>query len=278
MGKQQAFIDLARAGGSRQDFIDLAASFGLHDPGKALMIHDMMMSGALQSELKHGGIASLAPRSGYARGGWSPGVGRDERGYQSTHPSFQGGGGGGGGATIETPVIDRSNVNVEPISTTGQNQYLNKFGVGINRNKSYAAGLLSLEDLMEGSIKPDIYAGYTGDNFNISGQKTKDMTGVDASTMIGPVNVTGSYQDYDGDVNKNISATSNLGGVDFGVNYDFENKPTFGASLNTDNFSGGVTYDGKPKAMFSFSKKLEPRPKILGKNYAEGGLAGILEV
>ena len=59
MGKRQAFIDLARAGGSRQDFIDLAASFGLHDPGKALMIHDMSMSGALQSELKHGGLAGI---------------------------------------------------------------------------------------------------------------------------------------------------------------------------------------------------------------------------
>ena len=68
MDKRQAFIDLAKAGGSRQDFIDLAASFGLHDPGKALMIHDMMMSGALQSELKHGGIASLAPRKGYESG------------------------------------------------------------------------------------------------------------------------------------------------------------------------------------------------------------------
>ena len=68
MVKRQAFINLAKAGGSRQDFIDLAASFGLHDPGKALMIHDMMMSGALQSELKHGGIASLAPRKGYESG------------------------------------------------------------------------------------------------------------------------------------------------------------------------------------------------------------------
>ena len=71
MDKRQAFINLAKAGGSRQDFIDLAASFGLHDPGKALMIHDMMMSGALQSELKHGGIASLTPRRmiKYAQGG-----------------------------------------------------------------------------------------------------------------------------------------------------------------------------------------------------------------
>ena len=59
MDKRRAFIELAARGGSRQDFIDLAASFGLHDPGKALMIHDMMMSGALPSELKHGGLAGI---------------------------------------------------------------------------------------------------------------------------------------------------------------------------------------------------------------------------
>ena len=39
MGKRQAFIDLARAGGSRQDFINLANSYGVHDPFEAnLMI------------------------------------------------------------------------------------------------------------------------------------------------------------------------------------------------------------------------------------------------
>ena len=37
IGKRQAFINLARAGGSRQDFIDLAASYGIQDPFKALM-------------------------------------------------------------------------------------------------------------------------------------------------------------------------------------------------------------------------------------------------
>ena len=59
MGKRQAFIDLARAGGSRQDFINLANSYGIQDPFKELMIHEMMMSGALPSELKHGGIAGI---------------------------------------------------------------------------------------------------------------------------------------------------------------------------------------------------------------------------
>ena len=64
MGKRQAFIDLARRGGSRQDFIDLAASYGVKDPFEALTIHDMLMSGALPSDLKHGGIAGLTPRRG----------------------------------------------------------------------------------------------------------------------------------------------------------------------------------------------------------------------
>jgi hypothetical protein len=68
MGKRQDFINLAKAGGSRQDFIDLAASHGVHDPAEALTIFDMLMSGALPSELKHGGIASLAPRKRYAQG------------------------------------------------------------------------------------------------------------------------------------------------------------------------------------------------------------------
>ena len=64
MGKRQDFINLAKAGGSRQDFINLANSYGAKDPFEALTIYDMLMSGALPSELKHGGIASLAPRRG----------------------------------------------------------------------------------------------------------------------------------------------------------------------------------------------------------------------
>ena len=71
MGKRQAFIDLYRSGNaSRQDYINLANSFKAKsldvpiDPLKQLLIHEMMMSGALPSELKHGGIAGLTPRRG----------------------------------------------------------------------------------------------------------------------------------------------------------------------------------------------------------------------
>jgi hypothetical protein len=72
MGKRQDFIDLYRSGkGTRQKYIDLSGH-GFRkkstavpvDPLKQLMIYEMMMSGALPSELKHGGIASIAPRRG----------------------------------------------------------------------------------------------------------------------------------------------------------------------------------------------------------------------
>ena len=59
MGKRQDFINLAKAGGSRQDFINLANSYGVHDPAEALTIYDMLMSGALPSELKHGGVVGI---------------------------------------------------------------------------------------------------------------------------------------------------------------------------------------------------------------------------
>jgi hypothetical protein len=163
-------------------------------------------------------------------------------------------------------------------SFTGNFNQLDKLGLQARNKNLYAAGLLSIEDVMKGDIKPDIYAGISGDNFNIEGQKTKDMTGLYGNTSIGPVNVQGSYQDYDGDVNKTIGASYTFpNNVQVGANYDFQGNPTFGASYNTDNFSGGLTYDGEPKAMFNFSKVLEPRPKyIFGKS--KGGLAGILGV
>jgi len=71
MGKREDFIRLSASGGaSRQDYIDLANFYkrksmqGVHDPFRELTIFDMLQSGALPSELKHGGIASLAPRRG----------------------------------------------------------------------------------------------------------------------------------------------------------------------------------------------------------------------
>ena len=81
MGKREDFINLYNSvKATRQDYIDLSGhgfkkkSLAVPiDPLKQLLIHEMMMSGALPSELKNGGIASLmqAPRrmTNYAYGG-----------------------------------------------------------------------------------------------------------------------------------------------------------------------------------------------------------------
>jgi hypothetical protein len=56
------FKDLGKAGGSRRDFQNLyfkMKSQAVPIDLKELMIHEMMMSGALPSELKHGGLAKI---------------------------------------------------------------------------------------------------------------------------------------------------------------------------------------------------------------------------
>ena len=67
MGKStQDWRDFMKSGPSTQDIRDFyfrrKSMQGVLNPFKELTIFDMLQSGALPSELKHGGIASLAPR------------------------------------------------------------------------------------------------------------------------------------------------------------------------------------------------------------------------
>jgi hypothetical protein len=59
----EMFRDLGKAGGSRKDFQNLYFKMKSQavpiDPFRELTIHEMMMSGALPSELKHGGLAGI---------------------------------------------------------------------------------------------------------------------------------------------------------------------------------------------------------------------------
>ena len=68
MGKStQDWRDFMKSGPSTQDIRDFyfrSKSTAVPIDLKQLLIHEMMMSGALPSELRHGGIASLAPRRG----------------------------------------------------------------------------------------------------------------------------------------------------------------------------------------------------------------------
>ena len=61
-GRSKDYKKLYAMGASTQDFRNLAKYGimpGVLDPFKELRIQDMMMSGALQSELKHGGLAGI---------------------------------------------------------------------------------------------------------------------------------------------------------------------------------------------------------------------------
>ena len=76
MGKStQDWRDFMKSGPSTQDIRDFyfrrKSMQGVHDPFKELTLLDMLKSGAFARDLKHGGIASLAPRrmTNYAYGG-----------------------------------------------------------------------------------------------------------------------------------------------------------------------------------------------------------------
>ena len=182
-------------------------------------------------QFAEGGLAGIlqAPRRGYARGGpqdWGQEAAAKEQGSANVPASNP----YSDVAQRETRDLNwrnqgrveldrvvelfdkkyntRTGTEVTPIqSFTGNLNQLDKLGLQARNKNLYGAGLLSIEDVMKGDIKPDIYAGYSGDNFNIEGQKTKDMTGLYGNTSIGPVNVTGSYEDFDGNINKNIGAS-----------------------------------------------------------------------
>ena len=242
MGKRQAFIDLARAGGSRQDFINLANSYGIQDPFKELMIHEMMMSGALQSELKHGGIASLAPRSGYARGGWSPGVGRDERGYQSSHPSYGGGGGDGQGVITE-------NVIKSPIIDTGRTDY--NFNLGkesLSPSFAFKYSPAKLANLRARIYNQNLLE---SDDINIEG---------DLSGTIGPVNYNTQFTDQG-------FGNTNLNYGNFSANIDPNKNYNLSYQTNRDGVNTGARYDSDGNLMFT-----------AGIKFNKGGLAGVLNL
>ena len=64
-------------------------------------------------------------RIGFNQGGWSPGAGRDDRGYKSDHPSHGGGGGGNKNKSVYIPPV------IKDAGKTGIiNLGLNKLGMG----------------------------------------------------------------------------------------------------------------------------------------------------
>jgi hypothetical protein len=253
MGKRQAFIDLYRAGGGRKDFIALANSYGVKDPFEALTIYDMLMSGALPSELKHGGIASLAPRKRYARGS---GRGRQDPMGGFAHQSAQemreaapdqfGGGmnishGGGEG--------QNNNVISSPITNTGRTNY--DFNLGDNAlSPSFA---FKYSPAKAANLRARIY------NQNLSESDDINVDG-SLSGTVGPVDYNTQFTDQGlGDTNLNYN--------NFSANIDPNKNYNIGYQTNRDGWNTGVNYDSDGRLMAT-----------IGTSFNKGGLAGILEV
>jgi len=157
-------------------------------------------------------------RIGFEEGGWSPGVGRDEQGYQSTHSSFEGGQGDGnnqgntGGITqlVDTDLISTSpsaEINYSP------NQLAQLHARLYNKNV-LTDDDIKLEGDVTGGIGPIDY----GINFTDEG-----VTG--SNVEMGPLNV-----DIDPNKNiRNISFDQDLGNFNFQGNTDLEN---YGLGVN----------------------------------------------
>ena len=250
MGKRQDFIDLYKSGlGTRQKYIDLSGNYfrrksmqGVHDPFKPLTILDMLKSGAFARDLKHGGIASLAPRSGYAEGGWSPGAGRDERGYQSSHPSYGGGGGDGQGVTTE-------NVIKSPIIDTGRTDY--NFNLG---NESLSPSFaFKYSPAKAANLRARIY------NQNLLESDDVNVEG-DLSGTIGPVDYSTQFTDQG-------FGNTNLNYGNFSANIDPNKNYNVNYQTNRDGVNTGARYDSDGNLMFT-----------AGIKFNKGGLARILNL
>ena len=174
------------------------------------------------------------------------------------------------------------------MGNTGQ---IDKLGFSTNIKNLIASGRISLEDALTGNFRPDIDFNYAGNNFNIAGQKRGDVKNLQANALIGPANIHGSVTNVDGNINKTIGATTNLRGVNLGVNYDFKGSPILGASYNKGNMSGnldhtlgggtnvGIGYN-TDNTNYGISHGPDGTQLKFGVKYKynKGGLAKILEV
>jgi len=217
-------------------------------------------------------------RIGFNQGGWSPGAGRDDSGYKSDHPSYGGGEGGNSPVSSGPPVSSGGgNLNLSPVVTYNPSNQIENIGLRGNIGKLVAAGVIDLEDaITTGNIDPTIAANLNLGNLDLSAINSPDQTGILASGAIGPVNVGGSYQDFgEYGTSKNIGATAQLGNLNIGANYDFENKPNVGVNYNDPDsgWSGGVSYnfEGKPEGRIELKKTFKKGGRV---GYDIGGLTG----
>ena len=213
-------------------------------------------------------------RIGFEEGGWSPGVGRDEQGYQSTHSSFEGGQGDGnnqsntGGITqlVDTDLM-RTDPNVE-------------INYDFKKLPLYLQAKLHNKNLL------------TEDNINLDGQVGGSAGLVDYGINFTDEGVTGSNVgtgpfEAHIDPNKNIDLgyTGNIGGYDINARTNLQDAASLSASKN--GWDIGLTHNPEgTNAMVNWSTQFgQPEQPvnalsyddlIYGQNLRYGGLAGLL--
>ena len=255
----------------------------------------------------HGGLAHILQvprkryakgRTGFEKGGWSPGVGRDDKGYKSDHGSYSGGDGhvdrGWQTYAIEPPTDTTSydggpKLNIHPTVTweqgkglfTDDTQVPVDLGFAANTKRARLLANLNLRNLYEseaedinslsdikGLLEPSIDFRTHLAGIDVNAYKNKNIDAYNLGTTVGPVDL--SYQDINSQKKGDISYANDNFKVGATTNFDDLNKVDFSYNPN-DWFSVGGTLDdeGKYDVGLKISKKW-------GGN--KGGLAGILEV
>ena len=199
-------------------------------------------------------------RTGFAEGGWTPGAGRDESGYQSDHGSYSGGdnnnGGGGGGKKISN-FIDTSN--------------LTSMSPEVSANYSPAEWM---------AIKGRLFNTGLTDNDNI---ETEANISGDLGNFNYDINL-----DQEGNKNYNLGYENNIKGYDVAANTDLNNT-NFSVGKNGYNFTGSTGEDGnniglsktwsfgqEPQQTVNRRTLKQENPDLIYGQMRNGGLAGLL--
>ena len=150
-------------------------------------------------------------RTGFAEGGWTPGAGRDESGYQSDHGSYSGGDNNGGDKKNNILKNNYLDVKTDIVKTDPSINFNLKSPLDIAKLRATIGNrnLLDNDDLaVEGDFTTNIGPVDTTTAFTEQGVGNTDINWNNFSATINPnKNI------------KNIGYNNTWNGIDYGVNY-----------------------------------------------------------
>ena len=217
-------------------------------------------------------------RIGFEEGGWSPGVGRDEQGYQSTHSSFEGGQGDGNNQS-NTGGISQL-VDTDLISTTPSMEAMySPSELATLRARLYNKNLLTQDDInLEGELSGGNNLIDYGINFTGEGVTGSHVGAGPVNVDIGPNKELRNISLNQDIGNWNVQGNTDLENYGLGVNYN--QGPFFAGgsmdNMGNKNFNVGAKWSwGQPEQKYSTQALLDQNPDLVyGLKY--GGLVGLL--